>query len=101
MGIDGVEEVKTDFVKIPDAIKAVYKYDGKEYVTIHDDYIFDGQVYDYPEQWEYIYKEGNYSCDCNKSLFIRQQCDPGFPEMTCGEKIEMVNLEKIDKGGKG
>lgn len=88
-----------DFIKIPDAIRAVYKYDSKEYVTIHDDYIFD-QPLDYPEQWEYIYREGNYSCDCNKSLFIQQQCDPNFPEMTCGEKIEMVSLEKLDKGGK-
>lgn len=80
--------------KIKDAIKAVYSFDGKEYVTFHDHYIW-VQPDDYEGQWEYIYREGNYSCDCNKSLFIQRQCDPSFPDMTCGHKIKMTSLQKI------
>lgn len=34
----------------------------------------------------YIWAEGDYSCDCNRSLFF------GLPEMKCGEKIKITKF---------
>lgn len=44
----------------------------------------------------YMWEEGNYSCDCNKSLFARQR---GFDcnELECGDTIELVSLERVDE----
>ncbi len=36
---------------------------------------------------------GNYTCDCNRSSFIQDQCDPTFPELNCGHSIKMVDLQ--------
>lgn len=49
--------------------------------------------YEYPEESAlFIFEEGNYSCDCNKSLFIKEYCDEKFKEFPCGEEIELVNI---------
>lgn len=77
---------------VKNAIEAVFEYDGKRYVTRHDRYIFDEPEY-YEGQWRYIWEEGNYSCDCNRALFIVRQCDVAFPEFKCGDKIKMVSLK--------
>lgn len=50
------------------------------------------------ENWrltEYMWMEGNYSCDCNKSLFAMQQ---GFPisELPCGDTVKLISLRRID-----
>ncbi len=45
----------------------------------------------------YMWQEGNYACDCNRSLFIHRQCDKKFPEMECGQEIEMLYLTLRDK----
>ena len=65
------------------------------------------KIYDIKETWiknygwdtkeegvRYMYEEGNYSCDCNRSLFIQRQCDKNFPEMDCGEKIKLISILK-------
>jgi hypothetical protein len=59
--------------------------------TYHLDYDF-GE--DYPENAaRFMFFEGNYSCDCNKSLFIQRDCgDKGFLEMNCGDEIEIKNF---------
>lgn len=44
-------------------------------------------------RWMFI--EGNYACDCNKSLFIRRNGHPDFPEMDCGDEIELVDIDVI------
>ncbi len=50
----------------------------------------------YPrESVEFMYEDGNYSCDCNKSLDIKRNCDDAFKEMCCGEFIKLVNIEFI------
>jgi len=50
--------------------------------------------YEYPESGVlFMFEEGNYSCDCNKSLFIKQHCDKNFKELVCGDKIELVSLK--------
>ena len=42
----------------------------------------------------YMYKEGNYSCDCNRSLHIQRYSNhAGFEEWDCGESIELVDLK--------
>jgi len=40
----------------------------------------------------YMFDEGNYSCDCNKSAFL---CQAGLLdiEYPCGETIDLINLE--------
>lgn len=56
------------------------------------------------EAAEYIYTEGNYGCDCNKSAFLVQHCGVDFQghenaiyeygewTLNCGNKIELFSL---------
>ena len=41
---------------------------------------------------EFDWYENNMSCDCNRSQFIRDQCDSSFPDMQCGERIKLIDL---------
>lgn len=46
-----------------------------------------------PHSVVFMYTEGNYSCDCNRTLFIAQHCDPTFEDTErCGETIQLVRL---------
>jgi len=64
------------------------KYKDKEYFY-EDDF-----GYEYPsESVEFQYKENNYSCDCNRSLFIQRYCDENFPELNCGDKIKLIHFK--------
>mgnify|MGYP007031192178 CR=1 FL=1 len=74
-------------------IKVSLKFQGKGYSFIddHSAYTYDGADEPSPYWWE----EGNGDCDCNRSLFIREHCDKEFPEMECGDTIELVGLEFI------
>ncbi len=47
---------------------------------------------DSPYLSEFMFEEGNYSCDCNRSLFI-QATDPSFPAYECGETIKLVDFK--------
>ena len=38
----------------------------------------------------FMWAEGNFSCDCNKSIFINDQCDSSFPILECGEEIKLI-----------
>jgi len=74
--------------------KVLLRYMEKEY-TIEEDF-----GYGYPEESaSFMFEEGNYSCDCNLSTFIQQQCDRAFPTLDCGEEIEIVDIEIIQKEG--
>lgn len=49
--------------------------------------------YDYPEDAAlFQFEENNYSCDCNRSLFIQRYCDEDFEDMNCGEKIALKDI---------
>lgn len=50
--------------------------------------------YEYPEESaEYMFTQGNYSCDCNRSIFIRNQHGPeSVPDLGCGYEIELVDF---------
>ena len=70
------------------------KYKDMVY-TIHCDF-----GYEYPEEQAiFMFEEGNYSCDCNRSLFIQEEYgENAIDELDCGEEIKMVNyhLEYLD-----
>lgn len=54
--------------------------------------------YEYPEDAaRFMFFEGNYSCACNLSSFIQDQCDENFPDLECydedgNEQIEIQNF---------
>lgn len=64
-----------------------FKYRDDTFV-IHCDF-----GYEYPEESAiYMFTQGNYSCDCNRSLFVRNQHgENAIPELGCGCEIEMVD----------
>lgn len=67
--------------------KMVFVHQGKEYPCQYDF----GFAYP-PHSAEYMFFDGNYSCDCNRSLFI-ERAGFDFLEMGCGEEIEMKDFE--------
>ncbi len=64
-------------------------------------FVFNGKEYPHQHTWGYgypvsaahfMFEEGNYSCDCNKSLMIgRDGVD--FPEMDCGDEIKLKDFK--------
>jgi hypothetical protein len=69
--------------------KIVFVYQGKEYPYEYD------FGFAYPaESAEYMFSEGNYACDCNRSLFLSRINDD-FPELECGDEIEMKSFEVV------
>jgi hypothetical protein len=45
-----------------------------------------------PESVAYMYREGNYSCDCNLSLFIKRYANVDIGDLECGDSVELVDL---------
>lgn len=43
----------------------------------------------------YMYEEGNYNCDCNRSLFLKRYADIDTEEFPCGDEIKLENLEVV------
>lgn len=79
------EDTETRFRTVA---KMVFVYKGKEYPYQMD------FGYGYPVAGaEYMFKEGNYACDCNRSMFI------GLPEMRCGNKIKMKDFVVVEIEG--
>lgn len=72
----------------------VLKYKEKEYP-----FVFDFGSYIPSAAAEFAFEDGNYACDCNRSLFIRRYCDKDFPELPCGgDEIDLVKFEVIQEG---
>lgn len=62
------------------------QYKDKEFI-IHYDFGYEFSL----ENAEFMFLEGNYSCDCNRSLFIRREYgEDAIPELKCGEEIKLV-----------
>ena len=68
------------------------------------DFIYKNKIYKHKEDFGYAYSPdtarfmfelGNYSCDCNRSNFIRRNYGLVIPKLECGDQIEMENLEII------
>lgn len=70
--------------------KMVCLYKGVGYQIQHDF----GHGYERSSA-EYMFYEGNYSCDCNLSLFIRKQHKDAIPELQCGGEIEIQDFEVV------
>lgn len=79
--------------------------DDFEYVPwLHDDGTVARTSF---EVAEYMYTEGNYGCDCNKSLFLARHCGVSFERhenteeedgvwaLKCGSSIELVSLNDV------
>lgn len=47
---------------------------------------------DYDKSMVYWWSDGNGGCDCNRSSYIQLNCDPNFPEMECGDEIELIDI---------
>lgn len=81
--------------------EVVLRYQGKEYAYRH--HFAGDRDGDYP--WasvEYMYREGNYSCDCNRSTFIQRDDMgnvPDFPDLDCGDAIALVSLTPVAYSG--
>lgn len=75
------------YVRYRTIAKMVFVYQGKEYPYKCD------FGFAYPaESAEYMFTEGNYACDCNRSLFL-SRINENFPELECGHEIEMKSFE--------
>lgn len=92
------------------SITVTLRYRGQEY-TFEDNSEYqpwlhgDGTVARTPfEVAEYMYTEGNYGCDCNRSMFLADYCGVDFQghensiyehgewALNCGNEIELVSL---------
>lgn len=63
-----------------------FKYKDKEFV-IHYDFGYEFEE----ENAIFMFEHGNYSCDCNRSLFIQEEYgEDAIPELNCGWDIEMT-----------
>lgn len=70
----------------------VFIYEGKEYP-----YEYDFNVM-YPEYAaHYMFEDGNYSCDCNRSGFIYSKYGKVIPDLPCGHTIQMKDF-KVHNG---
>ena len=64
---------------------------GKDYTYRHN--------FGYAYLWhsvEFMYEEGNYSCDCNRSSFIQSYCGEAVAHRVCGDEIELVSLKPVE-----
>ena len=64
-----------------------FKYEDKEFVLHYD------LGYEYEEDDAIFYfTEGNFSCDCNRSIAIRREYgDDAITELICGVEIELID----------
>jgi hypothetical protein len=79
-------------------VTAVLEHDGTRY-PITQDWNDDEDFYDTPEEMfdnaYYMWTEGNYSCDCNRLLFIDRRYfdeDASWDTYRCGETITLISL---------
>jgi hypothetical protein len=70
------------------------RYQGKDYTFLYD---FAHEEQD-AQPIYFSWTEGNYSCDCNRSSFIAEYCNEDFPDLECGNTIELVSLKHIEVG---
>lgn len=67
--------------------------DGREFPYRYD------FGYAYPiDAAEYMFEEGNYSCDCSHSLFLSQAYpEAEIPEAPCGDTIRMQDFKVVSE----
>jgi len=85
LGVAKTEGTETRFKTVA---KMIFVFKGKEYPYETDfgyGYALDSA--------EFMFYEGNFACDCNRSMFI------GLPEMQCGNRIKMKDFVVIKVKG--
>jgi hypothetical protein len=70
--------------------KMVFVYKGIEYPFSYDY----GYGYEADNAY-YHFHDGDYSCDCNRSLFIQRMGHDDFPAMECGNEISIKDFEVV------
>lgn len=76
------------FTRYKTIAKVILIYKDKKYPV---DYNFG---FNYPERSaEFMWLDGNYSCDCNRSRFIRENYGKdSIPELNCGNEILLESI---------
>lgn len=71
------------------------KYQEKEYSFI-DPFDYMGW-YDNDDEYQvtWMYTEGNFACDCNKSIFLIYYCDVDMEPLPCGQTIVLISIQKV------
>ena len=46
---------------------------------------------------KFLFEDGNYACDCNRSTLIQRHCDKNFKELSCGNEIKLDKFKIIKK----
>jgi hypothetical protein len=92
--ISTMNDFRQPYVPEEKSFKITLRYDGKEYSYTQQFKSWD-ECRNATDVVYWMYEEGNYACDCNRSLFIGQECDEDFPEMPCGDTIELVSIEEV------
>ena len=88
------QEAVKDNGEVNTIAEVILKHKDKEYK-----FNFDFGAYVNSEGAEYLFDDGNYACDCNRSLFIKRYCDKDFIELPCGgDEIELISFKIIEEG---
>lgn len=67
-------------------------------------FVFEGNEYEYEEDFgyglevdhaEWMFYEGNYACDCNRSLFIRRTYGDVIEQKECGREIIAKDFQVV------
>lgn len=75
-------------------MKVHLRHNGKDYFITH--FSLSSEFYKGLTDGLYFRWEEN-TCDCEKSKFIKEQCDPDFIEMHCGDEIEFIGFVEEEK----
>lgn len=88
-----VENEGTDVRKRTTVQMTMRLDDGRAFEYEHDF----GYAYS-PENAHYMWRDGNYCCDCNRSLFLKD-AGHAVEEMDCGDTITLENFRVTQVGG--
>jgi hypothetical protein len=53
--------------------------------------------FEYDEFPDFYWTEGNMSCDCNRSQYIRDYCTSDFPPLLCGDEINLIEMTEVNE----
>jgi hypothetical protein len=88
-GITGSVPITVSITRVMDGVR-------REFHT--EDFCWDGRPYEFED---FIWTEGNYSCDCNRELFFERAAgkEHGEIDSPCGKGRFRIDWIKIDSTG--
>lgn len=75
------------FVRYNTVAKMIFVYNSKKYP-----YEYDFGYGADTDSAKYMFNDGNYACDCNRSLFLKRN-GVEIQELECGHTIEMIDFK--------